>query len=883
MKTMRNIFTILLACILLTACHTKDQKYTIGISQCADGFWRWQMNEEMFREAILNSDVSYTLLISNDDSQQQIADIERLMAEGVDALIVSPNNSKDLVPVIEKAYDSGIPVILVDRKIESNKYTAFIGANNREVGQMAAQYILSMKGTGVRIAEFKGDIGITPVQERHEGFASTLQKAGVQFESFNCGWDQESAFALFDSLKKAGNIPDVIFCHNDNLTQGIRHAIKEHGTMLIGVDGLAVEGAQMIINNELTASVSYPTCGNQAMRAAINALHGKQIERAMNVQPRIVDINNAQTIQAENQRAAELADNIHKLSNRLDDFLMRYNMQQLLLTTSLIFIALLVVLLIIVFRAYSTNKRLRLRIEKMANARIGFFTNVSHDFRTPLTLIADPLRQLRSSLTLDSYSEGLLDIANKNVTVLLRLINQVMDFRKFEEGKMHMELSEFNLREKMNEWTRIFSPLAEKRNISYGVTCPASITMIADGEKIERLTYNILSNAFKYTPDGGHISVDVTPEGTDNISIAFTDSGKGMSEKELSHVFEDFYQANVHYSGTGIGLALVKAFVDMHHGKINVESAPGKGTTFTVCLPLRQKGEVRDNIQRSQVIDNLQEGALLAAKTDIQTEQNAEENLPSILIIDDSDDVRSYVRLQLQHDYSILEAPDAEKGIAIAREQVPDIIILDYMMPGMDGVEAASILKSDLSTSHIPILMLTADIADETQIRSYDSGVEAYMQKPFNTQVLCSRLSNLIIANQKRQQQLADTIANQGDDANTNNGLSKMDSQFIDKLNKYFRAHLSESELRVEDLCTEFALSHTQIYRKTKSLIGIGPNELLRLVRLERSKELLHDTDLSIADITYDVGFTSPSYFAKCFRKQYGITPSEYREGKMEE
>lgn len=886
-KKIYHIFPLLLAVLVLMSCASKDKKYTIGISQCAMGFWRQQMNDEVRREALLNSDVEYKLLVSLDNSSNQIADIEGLISDGIDALIVSPNNATDLVPVIEKAYDSGIPVILVDRKIESDKYTTFVGTDNREVGEIAARYILSHKGTGVRIAEFMGDTGITPVQERHEGFASTLHESGSAFESYDCGWDQESALALFDSIRASGDIPDVIFCHNDNLTQGIKHVVQQYGVMVVGVDGLAVEGAQFILDGVLSASVAYPTCGTEAMKAAIGILHGEKAEREVKIPTFIVDNNNAHTIQVANNRANELTNDIDKLGNRLDEFLMRFNMQQLILFTSLAFIIVLIVLLVIVFRAYSTNKRLRKRIEKMANARISFFTNVSHDFRTPLTLIADPLRQLLST-TLDPHSTQLLNIANKNVTVLLRLINQVLDFRKYEEGKMQVRFSEFNLHEKLIEWTEIFTPLADSRHILYDVQCPEDVTMIADEEKIERLTYNILSNAFKYTPDGGKVSIHVQSSGADSIRLSFSDTGKGMSSKELSHIFEDFYQANVHYSGTGIGLALVKAFVDMHHGTVNVESQPEHGTTFIITLPLRQKGGMTVKGERSQVLDNLQQGAVLAAggKTDYDTAETAAapnrlQDASSLLIIDDSAEVRSYIRLQLQSQYTILEAEDGEQGISIAHEQVPDIIILDVMMPGISGIETAQRLKSDLSTSHIPILMLTASTSDDTQIDSYKCGADAFMQKPFNSHVLDARIANLIAANKKRQQRITSadaTSSTSPTDSPSDDSLTPMDSRFIENIKRYILSHLEDSTLRVDDLCAEFALSHTQFYRKTKSLTGMGPNEFLRMLRLQKSKELLADPSLSITDITYAVGFSSPSYFTKCFRDVYGMTPSEYRE-----
>lgn len=894
--TMKQITTTCLIAFIflaLSACGGSAPQYRIGVSQCAVGLWRDQMNQEIRREAMMHGGVEVMFRTCKDDGDQQIADIEELMAAGVDALIISPTNSHDLVPVIEKAYDRGIPVVLVDRNVESEKYTAFVGADNKEVGRSAANYILQHLPKDAVIVELEGNTGYSPVRDRHEGFVSALTQQGGKAISLDTGWNLNLARSYIDSLFTAGVHPDAIFCHNDFMAEklsGMYPDLSKH-TLLIGVDGLAVEGAQYILDNKISASVEYPTCGILSMRVILSILQGEKVEREYIVSSSVVDKSNASFIQQAYIRAQFLTSEIDTLTGRLNEYLLRFNMQQLLLGTSLLFILILAIMLTALVREYRIVRKLNERLQKVSKARVSFFTNVSHDFRTPLALIADPIRQLRASVVPDSQQFHLLDIASKNVTILMRLINQVLDFRKYEEGKMQLRLLEFNLQQKFQEWAGFFQPLAQNRQFTYTIACPEPIIMVADPEMIERLTYNLLSNAFKYTPKGGTISTSASLSSDGCAVLTFTDSGKGMSEKELSHIFDDFYQASVHYAGTGIGMAVVKAFVEMHHGTVQVESQPEQGTTVRVSLPLRQQGQLAEDWQRSQILDNLQEGAVLAASQPVLDELDYQDvkkdEKPTVLIVDDTADIRSYIRLQLQQQFTIIEAANGQSGLEAAYQQVPDIILLDVMMPGLSGIEVAQRLKQDLRTSHIPILMLTASTSDETQIASFRGGAEAFMQKPFNTQVLQARIDNLLAATAKRQQSLSQSAVAteapaEGEKEDTEESISPQDKQFVEQLRAYLTAHLSESDLRMDNLGSQLALSYTQLYRKTKSLTGMGPTELLRIIRLERAKEMLLTSNLSVSEITYGVGFTSPSYFTKCYREHYGITPREQREGKKE-
>lgn len=898
---------------MLYACTGEEAKYHIGISQCAKGGWRELMNEDMRREAILYSDIKTTLKISDDDAAMQIRQIDSLIDMGVDLLIISPTNAHDLVASVEKAERANIPVVLVDRKVDSDKYTVFVGGNNKGVGKMAADYIAASEDKPLMIYELEGDPSITPVQERHEGFTSALISYGIPYISKECYWDPAIIEAAVDSILD-NNLPcDYIFCHNDGMNFSVMNSLKKHGKMgsinIIGVDGWLDEGVSMVEKGELKATIFYPTGGLEAMRSAVLILHGKSYEKEISLSPMVIDKINAESFRSQYEHKSMLAGNIDALGSKLNEFLMQFNLQHTLLLTTISFLVILFLMLVVVIRAWYINVKLRKQVERMSNDKLAFFTNVSHDFRTPLTLIADPLRQMTQHPVGNEHTQRLVQVAYKNVTILLRLINQVLDFRKYEAGAMNMRLTSFDLHKSLTEWTEAFVVLADSKSINFSVTFDNAepIPIIADAEKLERLTYNILSNAFKFTDHGGRISLRVSlpakgSEHAGHVQLRFSDTGLGMNQEQISHLFEQFFHANVHFAGTGIGLALVKAFVDMHHGTIDVQSQPNVGTTFIINLPLHQKGELAtEDTYQSPVIDNLREGAVLTASRTISDDTDpASDSLPTILVIDDNEDIRTYIHLQLQPYYNVLEATDGTAGLIAAVHEVPDIIICDVMMPGISGIETLRQLKSDIKTSHIPVLMLTASTNDITQTESYLTGADAFMAKPFNSQVLMARVQNLLNTRKRLQAQLIDGSTSSPTGTETTQGeqtqtaatatdkqqteqekapiqLLPIDKRFIERLATFVDSNIGNSDLKVDEMASEFSLAHTQFYRKVKALTGYSPNEYLRLRRLKHSRHLLTTTDLSVAEITYMVGFTSPSYFTKCFRETYGTAPTDFR------
>jgi signal transduction histidine kinase/DNA-binding response OmpR family regulator len=668
----------------------------------------------------------------------------------------------------------------------------------------------------------------------------------------------------------------------------------------IGVDALTSPGwgVEQVLNKKMLATVIYPTGGERVIQVASDILHARPFEKEITLNTAVVDSTNAHIMMMQAELIQEETAKVYDLSSRVDTYFHRLNTQRLLLIAVVIILALLIGLFAIALYAYWEKNRinqllqkrnkeiekqrdqlveLSKQLEDATRAKLAFFTNVSHDFRTPLTLIADPVNQLKESKNLNEDEQFLMNIIQKNVTVLLRLVNQTLDFRKFESGKLTLHLSEFNIAEKVRNWSEAFDTLAERKHINFTVEVKESenpYLMVADSEKMERSLYNLLSNAFKFTPENGKIKVllsNFLKDGQLWMELVVKDTGVGMSSEHVKHIFENFYQVDVHHAGSGIGLALVKAFAEMHKGTVQVESRQSVGTTFTIQLPMRQEGELEADLQRNQAMDTLKEGALMEAdqeslKTYLPELERTEKEV--VLIIDDNQDVRDYVKMLLDEEYLVIEAANGKEGLKMALKYVPDAIICDVMMPIMNGMECCRHLKSEPQTSHIPVMMLTAYAMDEQKIEGYECGADSYISKPFSAQLLKVRLRNLLENHLRLKNFFTD-----GSCTVEKEEISSMEQDFVDKLRSLINNNLRNSKLNIDDLSDEMGFSRVQFYRKTKSLTGYAPNELVRITRLKLSRKLLTTTDKNISEIAYEVGFSSPSYFSKCYKDYFGESP----------
>ena len=912
MKRLIPLLLLLLVC--LTACRKEAPRYLIGVSQCSDDEWRHQMNEEIRREALFYDGVVVDIRTSRDDSRQQAEDIRQFIAQGVDLLIVSPNEGAVMTPVVEEAFDKGIPVLVVDRKILSDKYTAFIGADNYEIGKAVGNYVAArLQGKG-RVAEITGLGSSTPAIDRHQGFMSIIaQHPGISLLcSEDAGWLRRPAEDKMDTI--LSNFPDVdiVFAQNDRMAAGAYDAARRRGVAkqidFIGIDALPGKGygLEMVLDGILTATFIYPTGGDKVMQTAMNILQKKPFERERILTTAVVDSTNARVMGLQTTQITELDRKITTLNGRIDGYLSRYANQQVVLYGSLLILLLVAGLLVVVYKSLRSKNRLNVelsrqkaqleeqrdtleeqrdqliqlshQLEEATHAKLVFFTNISHDFRTPLTLVADPVEQLLADTTTSPDQRRMLLLVQRNVNILLRLVNQILDFRKYENGKMEYAPVPLNLLSCFEGWNDSFLSAARKKHIHFSFDSEpgADYRTQADLEKLERIYFNLLSNAFKFTPENGRIAVRLftsVEAGENFLSFTIANTGSFISAEHIRSIFDRFYKIDRHHAGSGIGLALVKAFVELHGGTITVASDEREGTVFTIHLPACACAATSSDVLVPETAAAENQSALCAEEEN-EAETNYDPSRKCVLIIDDNPDIRSYVRGLLATDYSVVEAADGAEGIRKAMKYVPDLIVSDVMMPGMDGIECCRRLKGELQTCHIPVILLTACSLDEQRIQGYDGGADSYISKPFNSQLLLARIRNLIDSHQRLKQFFGDgqTLAKER--------ICDMDKSFVEKFKALIEAKMSDSALNVEDLGKDMGLSRVQLYRKLKALTNYAPNELLRMARLKRAASLLASSELSVAEIGYEVGFTSPSYFTKCYKEEFGESPTEFLKRK---
>lgn len=901
------LYVLLLAELVFVSCANQDLKtFHIGVSQCSDDEWRNKMNTEMLREALFYDGLEIEILSAKDNDLKQISDIQYFIEKKVDLLIVAPNKAAAITPAVEMAYEKGIPVIMVDRKIQSDKYTAFIGADNYKIGRDAGNYVQNMMSFSGKVLEIRGLEGSTPALERHKGFMDAIKDAN-QIEvigSVDGKWLQKSATEVMDSILSITKEIDVVFAQNDRMAMGAYMAAQKHHCeskmRFVGVDALPGKdyGLDLVMRDILDASFIYPTDGDKVIRLAMNILGGNPYSKDNELSSALVDNKNARILQIQMDHISEQDSRIEFLNGQIDDFWSRYSVQTVFLYTSLLTLLLLAFLLGFIFKMYwvkhhmntelSDQKRqledqrdqlisLSKQLEEATHAKLVFFTNVSHDFRTPLTLVADPVEQLLEDSSLKDKQRLLLKIAHKNVSILLRLVNQILDFRKYENGKLDLSLSAIDLKEQLKEWSQSFQTLAYKKHIHFNVNIgnESDYVMMLDAEKMERIYFNLLSNAFKYTLENGVITVTLSqiqrPTGM-SVLLMVSDTGTGISAKHIQHIFDRFYKIDINHNGSGIGLALVKAFVELHGGSIAVDSREGAGTVFTVEIPIHKPDIEDTQIQKDIYIEPQ---TVLVELSDVEEDLVVlDESKESVLVIDDNKDIREYIKMMLADKYMVLEAENGSVGIRKAMKYVPSVIVCDVMMPEMDGLECCKRIKSEIQTSHIPVMLLTACALDEQRIEGFECGADSYISKPFNSQLLLTRIQNLIDNRQRLKQMF--------NDSNTcsKESVSEVEKDFVDRFRSLVEKNLGNSELSVEDLGEQMGMSRVQLYRKIKALTNYSPVELLRITRLKKASSLLASTSKTISEITYEVGFTSPSYFTKCYKDYFGENPSDLLKRK---
>ena len=929
MKRKLHLIIYVAIIVLLTGCAQQPRKYVIGVSQCSEDTWRDKLNDELKMGEYLNDSLIVKLASSNDDNVLQNKQVNQFIDEGVDLLIVSPNQLSAISKSVERAYDKGIPVILYDRKTNSDKYTAFIGCDNYTIGKSMGTFIAQqLQGKG-RIAEIRGLEGSSPALERHRGFMDAIKPyPGLQVVASEGGnWKEEGGIQAMKRILKQTQDFDYVFAHNDCLAWGAYVAARQmrvkRNYKYTGVDGLATEGGglELVRDGIFEASYLYPTKGDEVIALAMKILKHQPYERDNYLSTSIITQANAALTLMEARDAERQTHNLKTLHKQVNQYLSDYNSQKVMLIGLCLFLFVCLAAAALIFRGYlikvklnetlaKTNgelkrlnvelgekneelKRLNEEVLELTHSRLVFFTNISHELRTPLTLIADPVEMLLEDTGIKGKSRELLKMVQRNALALQQLVSNILDFRKIQNGKMELKLYRFDIVKTLTTWVGDFQLTAERKQIRLHLDVDdlkGSHEMIADQEKISRIVFNLLSNALKYTPAGGEIFVSLKDEGA-NLRLDVRDTGKGISQDEADKIFERFFQAKGAASGTGIGLALVKSFVELHHGEARVESEPGKGSDFIVVIPREQEGDSQvihndvdivdnsanasasdgKNVVDESVLQYIDDGDRSRGKVQQLVSENT--NRPTVLVIDDNTDIRQYERTLLQDEYIVLEAADGKEGLAVALKEVPDLVICDVMMPVMDGLEFTKRLKTNTATSHIPVIMLTAKNLEEHRAEGYEHGADSYITKPFHSKVLLARIENLL-----RQRQLLKNLyqgAQEAEKEISESHLEDRDKQFLKQLQAIIQKNLSDSEFGVEDMGQQIGLSRVQLYRKVKAMTGSSVVDLLRKARLAKARRLLETRSMSVSEVAYEVGFSAPSYFTKCFKEEYGMLPGD--------
>lgn len=726
---MRHLVISFFLTTLLCACNSLHTRYVIGVSQCSEDIWRNKQNAELQMGSYFYEGIELKFATAYDSDERQIQQIDSLLSTGIDLLIVAPNQVATISPAIDRAFESGIPVIVFERKTNSKKYTAFMGADNYEMGRQMGAYIATrLQGHG-NVMEVMGLKGSSPAIDRHKGFIEALS----HYPDINIiatlqgDWTEQTSYSIVKEwYSHHKTVPvDLVFGMNDRSAIGARKALLEEGVtkeslpLFCGIDGLPGKdgGIQLVRDSILEASYIYPTHGDRLIQLAVDILDGKPFEKETLLMSALVTHDNANVLLMQSEEVMRQTAYLEQLHEQADSYLQKLDAQRMTTWLSVGMIVLLLLLLISIYYYFLQKTRLSQERTRMEHEKLDFYTQVSHELRTPLTLIEGPLAQLADTKDIREASpeaSGMFNIVRRNTQQLTILINKMLDVSTSSNTQSIPE--------------------------------PAADTSLP----LQQLT------------------------------VSESDYTKGL-----------------------------------------------------------------------------------------------------LLIVDDNDDIRTYLRTILEKRYQLIEAANGQAGLEMACKEVPDLIISDVMMPVMNGLEFCQRVKSDVATSHVPVILLTARALSQHQVEGYESGADAYITKPFQPEVLMARVDNLLRQRQKLRKLWSGTthqeVPTKPESIEGSSTLNVREEAFIQRFRDVVTKQMSNSDLSVEDIGSELNLSRVQLYRKIKALTGQSPVELTRHIRLKRGRDLLETTDMTISEIAYKVGFTAPSYFTKCFKDEFGILPGELR------
>ncbi len=907
---MKNLYLKYFLCFLtvifiIISCAPKNdnEKVEVGFSQGLGNHpYRTAMNHSMEIQASLHPNVNFSISKADGSVSKQIADIQKMIDSGTEIIIISPIDPVSVVPVVEKAYAKGIPVILLDRAINSDKYTTYIGADNFEIGKEAAKYIRSASQNQKYVIEIKGDDQSSPTLERSKGFQQEISTfPNIHLLKTFKGFSPE----VFKNEINAYPYPEIyLFAFNDELANQAWQTLHEMGInnrfKIIGVDGLNTDdgGIKMVLDGKLDATLLYPNGSSEAIETAIKIHQGKSVPKRIELGTTIIDRFNAEIMRNQFDRISEQQTTIEDQVSAIKKTTQLYSSQTTLFRWA---VALLTMMLCsvayciyLIYRIKIKNKQLTLTNERITiqrnqienfaeklkesnEAKVNFFTGISHEFKTPITLIISALDSLNDAGKKNSGKIPYeFELINKNSNRLLRLIDNLLDFRKLENKTFNLRVSKTNIYDFTYSIYRDFEAEARKRNIQFDLNAKNPNTEVfIDRNLMDKVYFNLLSNAFKFTPDNGKIEIEIREKGN-QVIISFKDNGIGILPNEIKNVFTAYFKgSNNRKNSSGIGLHLTQQFVGLHLGTIEVVSH--QGTEFIITL---YKGDKHFN--EDQIV---KEPDLLSA--DIMRNQyepifedipltedfKPDGDLPTLLLIEDNKDLSAFLSHKLSKDFTVMVS-DGTDAIELALDLIPDVIVSDVNLPEKNGFEISEILKADLRTSHIPLIILTALGSRESYLQGLESGVDLYLTKPFSYPILLQSIKSLLFNREKLRYYYTNNINR----ISGGKSFGNIEQDFVSKLNKCIIDNHDNASFSVEFLAEELHVSRVQLYRKVKALFNINVSDYINNIRLDTAKTLLQNSTLTVSEIAYKTGFSSPNYFSTVFKAKFGVSPNAFRK-----
>jgi signal transduction histidine kinase/DNA-binding response OmpR family regulator len=894
--------------LLVTGCISdlgikKEKSMVIGFSQCTMvDEWRKAMVAEMQREIVFFRDYNIKFIVkdANDDNNKQISDIKELVKNGIDLLIVSPNEAEQLTPTVEDVYNKGIPVIVIDRKINSPNYTAFIGADNLAIGREAGYFANELlKGRG-KILEITGLKGSTPAIERSKGFHEIIDKNPliITTKIIEGAWLEEKTLKITDSLFYSFNDFNLIFAHNDFMANAASKSTRKHNIKpyLIGVDGMNTTngGVNMIINGFIDGTILYPTGGDKAIQVAVEILSGKPYDKNINLNTYRIDNTNARTIWFQGLQMQDQQSKIDKQSDQLNNMSKVLNKRKTLLLLTYSTIILLIIMVTMIYISWRNKNRMNkvldeknktisqqyqiitkqqadslnllIVAEEAKENKLRLFTDLSHEFRTVVTLITNPIQDI-IRLTYDESIKNKLNILQRSADRLTRLTEGVLKFRNIDENKYHLTFFSANISQFVENVVETFQEQANKKDIKLISEINKEIYAEFDLGVIEKVMYNLISNAIKFTNSYGTVSIFLKAEDS-KILIKVQDTGIGIPQSELPYLFDRFYRVNnlknsSDNSAIGIGLALSKELIQLHSGQISVESN-NKGTVFNVTIPQFHGFTKTETERRSIDINSINisnSDTLARGKT--------------ILLVEDNPDLLNVIASILGRYYKVTKARDGMQGLNLAIKELPDLILSDILMPVMDGMKMCIEIKKRAETCHIPVILLTAIDSQEYAVKGFEIGADAYITKPFNEYLLFSNIKNLIDSREKLKEHFSHSSLFK-DLLQTKN---KVDEDFLKNCLDSIYGNLQNENYTLTNLSEKMNMSRSSLYRRIIDVTNLRPVDFIKKAKLNyAAKVLLINNNYTINEISWRSGFSDPKYFSKCFLQEFGCYPSKYSE-----